>query len=326
MVEKILSQDEMDALLHGVQSGQVDTRTAPGPTAGVRPYDLMNLNHYVTLHPTMAIKVVSGLFTVPFQLALKRVFRKEIKVEQTIVEMSKFDSFLEGIPPMSSYNLIKLEPLTNAVLLIITSDLVYLLLVYFYGGGKPHSRQGEEYTLIETRFIRKIVDILIAELQRAWDSICPVKITLHRTSSTPRTMKVYPDKDWMVTARFKLSLEESGEDFYFCFPFAQLEPLRKTLYGGPANKAAQKTSQGEASLRYHITELGVVTVSAIVGSAALTVPEINKLEVGDIIALDRGVNEALELTVQNKPVFYGKPGTYKDKQAFQVQSVIPPRP
>ena len=326
MVEKILSQDEMDALLHGVQSGQVDTRTPPGPTAGVYPYDLMNLNHYVTLHPTMAIKVISGLFTVPFQLALRRVLRKEVKVEQTIVEMSKFDSFLEGIPPMSSYNLIALAPLTNTVLLVITSDLVYLLLVYFYGGGKLHSKQGGEYTLIERRFIQKILDILLAELQKAWDAVRPVKITLTRTDSTPRTMKVLPDKDWMVTARFKLNIEESGGDFFFCFPFADLEPLRKTLYGGPANKAAQKTTQGEASLKYHITELGMVTVSAIVGSAALTVPEINKLEVGDIIALDRSVNEPLELTVQNKPVFYGKPGTYKDKQAFQVQSVIPPKP
>jgi len=323
MVEKILSQDEMDALLHGVQSGQVDTRTAPVPTSGVRPYDLMNLNHYVTLHPTMAIKVVSDLFRVPFQLALKRAFRKEVKLEQTAVEMNKFDSFLEVIPPMSSFNLLKLEPLTNSVLLVITADLVYLLLVYFYGGGKVQTRQGEEYTLIETRFIRKIVDLLMVELQKAWESISPVKITVQRTDCTSRTMKIFPDKDWVVTARFRLTIDESGEDFYLCFPFSHLEPLRKTLYGGPANAAVRKSGQGEAALKYHLAESGWVTVSATVGCTALTVPEIIKLEVGDVIALDRKVNEDLELSVENYPIFYGRPGTYKDKQAFQIQSVIP---
>lgn len=325
MVEKVLSQDEMDALLQGVQSGQVDTRTAPSSTAGVRPYDLMNLNHYVTLHPTMAIKMVSGLFIVPFQLALKRAFRKEIKVELTVVEMNKFDSFLEGMPLMSSFNLLKLDPLSNSVLLVVTSDLVYLLLVYFYGGGRLYSRQGEEYTMIEKRFIRKIVDILLAELQKAWETIRPLKITVLRTDSTVRTMKILPDKDWVVTARFKLTLEEAGEDFYLCFPFAHLEPLRETLYGGPANESIVRTPWIEATLRHHITETGIVNVSAVVGYAALTVPEIVKLEVGDIIALDRGMNEDLELNVENHPIFYGRPGTHKDKQAFQIQSVIPPK-
>ncbi len=325
MAEKVLSQDEMDALLQGVQSGQVDTRVSLGQTSGVHPYDLTNVNHYMTLHPIPAIKTVSERFIPLFQLALLPLFRKEIKVTLTIAEMGKFDSFLEKIPPMSSYHLIKLEPLTNSVLLIFTANTVYFLLEHFYGGyGRLHSKTEGDYTLIEKRFILKVIDVLLVSFQKAWAPVSPVKISLTRTASHPRTMRVLQDKDWTVTARFKLEIDSAGEEFFFCFPFASLEPLRAKLYGGPENEQAPDT-RFQPLLTHYIKESGRVNVVGSVGSSTLSAPEISKLEVGDIVMLDREASADMELQIEGCSKFLGKPGLYRGKNAFQIRSIIQPK-
>ncbi len=327
MTEKILSQDEMDALLQGVQSGQIDTRTAPGPTAGVRPYDLLNLNHFVTLHPVMAIKVVSNRMIISCRVAMRKLFRKPVTMELTIVEMNKFDTFIETIPPMSSFHLLKVEPLSKTVLLILTAEMVYFLLDHFYGGGgKLHARTEGGYTLIERMFIQKVVDLLLSEFQKAWDFVRPVKISMTRTDSTARTMRVLPDKDWVVTARLKLGFDESGQDFYFCFPFAHLEPLREKLYGGHEIQVIVRTDKSDAALKQHLIDSGYVTAAVLIGSAALTVPEVIRLEVGDVVQLDRKADADFELMFENISKFYGRPGTFEGKNAFQIKSLVPPKP
>jgi flagellar motor switch protein FliM len=325
MAEKVLSQDEMDALLQGVQSGQVDTRISLGATSGVHPYDLTNVNHYMTLNPVPAIKVVSDLFLPPFQIALTQAFRKEVKASLLIVEMGKFDSFLDKIPPMSSYHLIKVDPLTNTMLLVFTASTVYFLLEHFYGGdGRMHAKTEGDYTLIEKRFIQKVVDILLATFQKAWTPIKPVKISMIRAASHPRTMRVLQDKDWVVTARFKLEIDDAAEEFYFCFSFAHLEPLRSKLYGGPEHELELDT-RWQPILIHYVKESGWVNVTGCVGSSVLSAPEISRLEVGDIITLDREASHDMELLVEDYPKFHGQPGVYRGKNAFQVRSVIHPK-
>ncbi len=326
MANEVLSQDEMDALLQGVQSGQVDTRVAPGPVSGVRPYDLTNVNHYMTLHPTKAVKVVSDRFVPSFQFALTRSYRKEVRVSLTIVEMGKFDSFMEKIPPMSSFNLLKIESLTNVALLILTANTVYFLLERFFGGeGRVYYKTEGDYTLIEKRFVQKTVELLLSEFQKAWVPIRPVKISIIRTATGARTMRVLQDKDWVVTARFKVEIEGSGEEFFFCFPFSHLEPLREKLYGGPEGESEPQTGKWEPVLTHHVKEAGLANVVGLVGSTVLTAPEITRLEVDDIIMLDREVNQDMELLVENSPKFYGQPGIYKGKRAFQIRSVMKPK-
>ncbi len=322
MDEKILSQDEMDALLKGVQSGQVDIQAPPNPTVGFRTYNMTNVPHYQRLTPVNTLKIVNNRFTPNFQAVMTRTFRKQVTITPTVVELITFEEFVQKVAPMSSINLLKCEPLTNTVFLIVSANLAYLLMEHFFGGGtKLHAKNEGDYTPIEKRFIQKIIDLIIREMQSAWQPVYPVKLSFIRSDSSKKSMAILSEKDRMATAGFRLDIEGTGDEILLCFPSSAFEPLREKLYGGPQTEAVVQTAKWEMGLKHHLMD-GPVHLSTSMGSAMLTVPEIVGLEVGDIIMLNQSATDDLDLEVEKTAKFRGRPGAYKDKRAFQIRSVI----
>ncbi|MBI3358252.1 MAG: FliM/FliN family flagellar motor switch protein [Nitrospirae bacterium] len=322
MAEPVLSQEEMDALLKGVQGGQVDTQVIPNSSAGALRYDLTDVNRYVTLSPAMTLKVVSDRFIPHLQAAIGKAIRREVTVTAIPVQTLKFGSVMSSIQPMSSLNLLKMDPLTERGLLVMTGNVVYFLLDHFLGGkGKLHLRDSGSYTMIEMRFVQRIVDLILCEFEKAWQPIHKVTISLTRTDCNTRNMRVLPDKDLIVKSGFHLEINGYGEEFFFCFPFAHFDRLRKKIFGGPGGEIAKQPEASGIALKNHLTEGCFVAVSACLGEAILTVPEIIDLAVGDVVMLDQNSNEDLKLRVEGSTKFYGQPGAYKGKRAFQIRSI-----
>jgi len=323
MADPILSQEEMDSLQAAVRSGQIDTGVVKGSTEGVLRYDLTDVNHYVTLSPAMTLKVVGDRFVPHLQAAISKAVLREVKVTAIPVQTVKFGNVIGNIQPMSSLNLLSVEPLTGSALLVMTANVVYFLLDHFLGGkGRLLVGEGDGYTAIEHRFVQKIVDMIVREFERAWQPIHKVAISKIRTDCFVRNMKVSADKDLVVTSAYHLEIKGTGAEFFFCFPFAHFDRLRKKIYGGPGGEIAEQPEEDQTALKHHLTEGCSVSVSGCLGEAVLTVPEIVDLEVGDLIMLNQHVHEDLELRVEGNTKFLGQTGAYKGKRAFQIKSVV----
>jgi flagellar motor switch protein FliM len=224
---------------------------------------------------------------------------------------------------MSSINLLKVEPLTDNGLLVMTANVVYFLLDHFLGGkGKLHLRDGGDYTMIESRFVQRIVDLILYEFEKAWQPIHKVRITLTRTDCNTRNMRVLSNKDLVVKSGFNLEINGVGEPFFFCFLFADFDSLRKKLYGGPGGEITKQPEESGMALKDHLTEGCFVEVAGCLGETVLTVPEIIDLAVGDLVMLNQNVNEDLELRVEGNTKFHGQPGAYKGKRAFEIRSIV----
>jgi flagellar motor switch protein FliM len=322
MAEPVLSQEEMDALLKGVQGGQIDTTISPG-NAGALRYDLTDVNHYVTLSPAMTLKVVGDRFVPHIQAAISKAVLRQVKITALPVQTVKFNSVMNSIKPMSCMNLLNVKPLTETALLVLPADIVYFLLDHFLGGkGRLLVGEGEGYTLIENRFVQKIVDMILIEFEKAWQPIHKVTIEKMRTDCFVRNMKVSADKDLVVTSSFNLEIKGAGAEFFFCFPFAHFDRLRKTLFGGPGGEIAKQPEEMGIAIKDHLMEGCFVSVSGSLGEAVLTVPEIIALEKGDLVMLNQRVSSDLELRAEGLTKFHGQTGAYKGKRAFQIKSIV----
>lgn len=323
MAEPILSQEEMDALLKEVKSGNIDTGVAKGST-GALGYDLTDVNHYVTLSPAMTLKIVGERFIPHLQAAISKAVLREVKIIATPVQTVKFGNVTDNIQPMSSLNLLHVKPLTETALLIMPANIVYFLLDHFLGGkGRLLLGDGDRYTAIEDRFVQKIVELIRYEYEKAWQPIHKVVISQIRSDCFIRNMKVAAEKDLVVTSGFNLDIKGVSSEFFFCFPFAHFDRLRKTLYGGPGGEIAKQPEESGTALKSHLTDGCFVSVSGCLGETVLTVPEIVDLEVGDLVMLNQRTDEDLELKVEGITKFHGQTGAYKGKRAFQIRSIVP---
>jgi flagellar motor switch protein FliM len=124
---------------------------------------------------------------------------------------------------------------------------------------------------------------------------------------------------------FRLEIEGDGENLsrevLLCLPYPTIEPIRDKLYSGFQTDQFDVDRGWAERFRSQIEQCAAV-VTADLGAATLNVNEVSRLAVGDVIILDTGVNDELELNVEGHPKFLGKMGMHRGKPAFQVSRVI----
>ena len=324
MAEKILSQDEVEALLQGVNAGAVET-SSHEKSEGVNNYDLTNQERIIRGRMP-SLEIINERFARLFQVSMTTFLKKEIEVIPVSIDAPKFGELMRKIPLPSSINLVKMDPLKGLVLVILDAKFVYRLVdLYFGGAGQTYVKiEGRDFTSIESRIIQKVVDKLLSDLEKSWKPIFPVSITHVRTEINPQFAAVVAPTEVVVTTLFKIEIDGVGGDIFLGLPYPTIEPIREKLYGSFQSDQDEENKVWAERFAEQLTECNLTAVAEI-GGAALTVGELTRLSVGDIIMLNKTIKEDLDLKVEGQTVFKGRAGLHRGNVAFQVTSIAKDR-
>lgn len=325
MAEKVLSQDEVDALIRGVDVGAVETKTEEVSDTGLRSYDLTSQERFIRGRMPI-LDIINERFARYFQISLSATLRKVVEFSPSSFKVIKFGDFIKQIPLPSNINIIKMDPLRGHNLIVFDAGLVYLLVDHLFGGvGQTHVKtEGRDFTPIQMRFTRKIVDIMLEDLEKAWFAVQPLKISFVRAEANPQFATVVGPSEVVIAITFKLEIEEEVRDIFLCLPYPTIEPVREKLYGGFQGESESSETWG-AQLGAQFGDCNV-SVSADLGSALLSIEEIRDLRVGDVITLNQGAEEELYLGVEGTVKFSGRIGVYHGNLAFQITSLVKEKP
>ncbi len=320
MAEKILSQDEVEALLQGVTSGEVETE-GEETQEGANNYDLTNQERIIRGRMP-SLEIINERFARLFQISMTTFLKKEIEVVPVSIDVPKFGELMRKIPLPSSINIVKMDPLRGAVLIILDTKFVYRLVdLYFGGSGQTYVKiEGRDFTSIEARIIQKVVDKIISDLETSWKPIFKIEITHIRTEINPQFAAVVTPTEVVVTTLFKIEIDGEGGDIFIGMPYPTIEPIREKLYGSFQSDQDEENKVWANRFAEQMTECSLSAVAEI-GKAELTVGELTKLSVGDVIMLNRTVKEDLDLKIEGKTVFHGRAGLHRGNVAFQITSI-----
>jgi len=321
MAEKILSQDEVEALLQGMSGGEVETEQDEGPAGGTRQYDLTNQERIIRGRMP-GLEIINERFTRFFQASISSFLKRDVDVTPTSVGVPKFGELMRKIPLPSSINILKMDPLRGLVLLILDTKFVYRLIdLYFGGAGQTYVKiEGRNFTLIEERIIRKVVDLMIADIEKSWKSLVPIKIRHMRSEINPQFATIVAPTEVVVTTTFKIEIEDLGGDLFIGLPYPTIEPIREKLYGGFQSDQLEENRKWMDRFAEQLTECRLETIAEI-GRASLTIGDVVDLSVGDVIMLDKKVSDDLEIKVEGRTLFHARPGRHNGNVAYQVTRV-----
>ena len=231
-MEKILSQDEVDALLRGVTDGDVETEAPESeePVDGPVPYDLGN-QEWVIRGRMPTLDVIHQQFSRLFRLALSDILRKTVEVTITNQSVLKFGEFTKRLPVPAYLQIISMEPLRGTAMVATDAATVYLLVDHFFGGaGQTHVKpEGQDFTLIEQRVMRKVMAMGLKDLQKAWEPVQKVGIKAVRAEMNPQLASIVLPADVVIVVTLGIELGNSVGDLHLCLPYAMLEPIRERL-------------------------------------------------------------------------------------------------
>ena len=148
-MEKILSQEEVDALLRGISDGEVETQPEQGSDVeGIRSYDLTSQDRIIRGRmPTL--EIINDRFARLYRTSMSASLRKVIDVTVTQTEMIKFGEFIRTLPVPTSLHILRMEPLRGHALLVLESRLIFNLVDCFFGGtGKSAYVAGQVVTVL----------------------------------------------------------------------------------------------------------------------------------------------------------------------------------
>lgn len=322
-VEKILSQDEVDALLRGLSDGEIEApKEETAAFDGIRSYDLTSQDRIVRGRmPTL--EIINDRFARLHRVTLSGSLRRIIDITVTQTEMLKFGEFIRTLPVPTSLHILKLDPLRGHVLLVVESRLIFNLVDCFFGGSGRSSFkiEGRDFTSIEHRVISKVVKATLKDLDQAWKPVTPVNFQFVRSEVNPQFATIVPPSDLVIVVHFEMELDRLIGKIILCLPYSTIEPIRSKLYASYQSDQLEIDLEWAARFKKRLTDIPVEVLVEL-GRTTLKGRELLSIEVGDVVTLDHDVNEPLTVKIQGVPKFKATPGIYKGNQSFQISEVV----
>lgn len=317
MGEEVLNQDEIDALLKGVDNGAVPTATDTGPAAPdeVRHYDLTTQTRMVRVRmPTL--EMLNDRFARLFRLSMFNMLRRTPGVTAAPVSVMKFSEYTQNLPVPSSLNLVRYAPLRGTGLVVLDATLVFSIVDSFFGGSGRHSKiEGREFTPTEGRIIQMVVKQVFEALGEAWSLITKINSEYVSSEVNPQFANIVSPSELVVVSCFTIDMDGVGGDLHVTMPYSMLEPLREVLDSGMQADRMDRDESFARTLREEIEDAEIEVVS-VLGRAQLTVGNLVDLKPGDIIPCD--FDGQLTLLAEGIAVVRGSYGASRGQQALKV--------
>lgn len=317
-VQDLLSQDEIDALLHGVDDGLVQAETAAEP-GSVKSYDLTSQDRIVRGRmPTL--EMINERFARYTRISMFNLLRRSADVAVGGVQVMKFGEYVHSLYVPTSLNLVKIKPLRGTALFILDAKLVFKLVDNFFGGDGRHAKiEGREFTPTELRVVRMVLEQAFIDLKEAWQAIMEVNFEYINSEVNPAMANIVGPSEAIVVSTFYIELDGGGGDLHVTMPYSMIEPVREMLDAGFQSDLDDQDERWSKALREDVLDVSV-PLSATVARRQLRLRDILHMQPGDVIPIE--LEDELVMRANGVPSFKVKLGSHKGNLALQVVEPI----
>jgi flagellar motor switch protein FliM len=325
-VNEHLSQDEIDTLLNGVDSGDVETMSNNMAVDGeISPYNLGSQERIIRGRmPTL--DMINERFVRNLRISMFNMLHRTTEITTIEVKIIKFSEYVRGLYMPTSLNLVNVNPLRGTGLFVVDPKLVYSTVENFFGGdGRYHTRiEGREFTPTENRVIQLLLDILFVDLKKSWKPVMDLDFKYLTSEINPQFANIVSPTEVVVVSKFKMELEDSagGGEFHVVMPYSMLEPIRELLDAGTQSDQVSIDHRWSNTLREEMKQ-AVVKLDSSMGYTRLTLGEVLNLNQGDVIPIE--IPDFVTVRAAHVPIFRGVLGNSNGKNAVQfVEPIIRP--
>ena len=316
-VNDLLSQDEIDALLHGVSSSDIDTDAEDEYAEGeARNYDFTSQDRIVRGRmPTL--EMVNERYARLFRISLFNLLRRSAEISVGGVQMLKFSEYVHSLFVPTSLNMVRIRPLRGTALFVLDPKLVFSVVDNYFGGdGRFHTKiEGREFTPTERRVVQMILDQCFIDLKEAWAPVMPLNFEFINSEVNPQFANIVSPSEVVVVNTFHVEIESGGGDFHITMPYSMLEPMREILDAGVQSDRDDTDGRWGTALREEVKS-ATVNLDCTLTEVEMSLRDVVGMKAGDVISVE--MPNLVTVSAEGVPVFRGKYGISRGNQAIKV--------
>jgi flagellar motor switch protein FliM len=276
-MDKMLKQDEIDALFQAARASVPEPSVTPELPSGAMRYNFDRAGQ-ISNEQLRAISMLNDLFARNLTHNLAAWLRCRFHVNLVSAEQIPFNEFLMRIPEISYVASVRLEPLGAVSVLqldlALAPPIIDLLL-----GGEGKEGPLRELTDIEESILASVVEIICRELTAAWQSV-GLSFNFERRQMQTQVARIMSVNEKTLCLSFEIRMPQGSGLLNLAFPAVVANTiLRRLTYDwGRRRHAPETRARIEAAVRK--THVGACLQLPSVRIAA---SQIESIHPGDIL-------------------------------------------
>ena len=328
---EILSQTQIDDLLKGLNTGELDLDEMDEKASEkkIKEYDFKSPKKF-TKEQLKKLDSIHNNFARSLSSYMTGILRMFTQLNVTQIEEQRYHEFNNALPDAVMMGVIDLNikdasiPDTT-VLLEISRPTVFSIIDRLLGGSGDIYNVERDFTEIEISLIENVLKNMIKLFKESWKTYTDMDPQLVNIETNSRLMQTISLDDIVVITVIDIAMKGQVGNMSICIPAINLEEIFKKM-SARAAKSDKKYDEIKENERRDIIFTSVkdsnLELRAVLGEIELTLNDVLSLQIDDIIQLDKSINDVLDIKVGTKTWFKGKMGNYRKKKAVQISEIL----
>ncbi|HOA06595.1 MAG TPA: flagellar motor switch protein FliM [Spirochaetota bacterium] len=322
---EILSQDEIDALLNAISTGEVEPQeySAQKEQRKVKIYDFRRPDKF-SKDQIRTLQMMHETFARLTTTALSAQLRALVSVHVASVDQLTYEEFVRSIPNPTTLAVINMDPLKGSAVLEIDPGITFTIIDKLFGGAGEPSKISRELTDIEMSVMEGIVVRILGNLRESWANVIDLRPRLSNIETNPQFAQIVPPNEMVVLITLETKVGDVEGMTNLCLPYITIEPVISKLsaqyWFSSIRKGATDENMAIIQNRLEGVTLNVV---AEIGETQVLLDDVLHLQVGDVINLSNTkVDSDMTLKVEGRKKFKCRPGLVGNRVAVQIGDPI----
>lgn len=318
----VLSQNEIDALLKQLSTGELDVDDIEeNKSAKVKEYDFSKPAKFSKEH-LRTIEIIFEHFGRLLSSNLPAYLRKNVQIEVMNSEAVIYSEFSNALSNPVLLGVVNMSPLQGNIIIEMSTNVGYAIIDRLLGGiGEPLEKP-RDFSEIELSILERIFNIIISLLREPWKNVVEIEPYLERIETNSQFAQIISPAEMIAIVTININIGGVQGLMNICLPFMTLEDVMDKLNTKYWFSTMQnKDESSYADVIETAINKALVPVSAYLGKSQITVMDFVNLQVGDIIKLDKNVEDELDVYVGNIVKFKALPGSFSDNYAVKITEI-----
>ncbi len=326
-----LSQSQIDDLLNSL-SGQDDKSIEEIEQSvkekKVKPYDFRTPKKFTKER----IRILNRVYEIYSRLLssyFTGLLRTYCKVSVVTIEEQRYYEFSNALPECVFVSImdfgVKMEDMDDITFLMqISNPVAFTMLDRMMGGDGSYIEVNRDFTEIELGLITNIAKKLCAVQQEAWANHIELEPTIQEIETNSRIIQHIAPDDIVMLVILEVEIKGLTNTISLCIPSINLDKMMTKI--GEKNLKIKKQDKVKEGERRDGILSGIknteLPVKAILCDTEIDLADVLNLQINDIIPLNVGIDQNVELKIGSNKWFDGKMGIKNKNKAIRIDNVF----
>lgn len=323
-MSEVLSQNEIDALLSALNSGEISVHEIKEEKEErkVKDYNFKIPNKFAKDH-TRTLQIMHENYSRLLQTYLSGYLRTLVQIEVISVDQLTYNEFSNSMPNPSVLGIVDFLPLNGNIIIEMTPSITFAMIERVLGGTGHAFERARGFTEIELSLIERILGQMVTFFKDPWKNVIELKPRLKKIETNPQFAQIMSPNETVALITLNTKVGSIEGMIHICIPHLVIEPVipklsTKFWFSG----MTKEISGNDLKIIEKKIQSTLLPLRVVLGKNDITVRDFLGLQIGDVIPLNASINKELDIYVGNTLKFMGKPGLKKNKVAVKITNVL----